>query len=170
MEFHREFVKGRNKIKTIEELQELCAVERQRGNCIVFTNGCFDLLHVGHLRYLEAARDLGDVLVVGVNSDASVHMIKGLHRPVVGQEERSELVAALHCVDYVTVFDTLDPLHLIELLKPDILVKGADWPEDKIIGAQVVRERGGEVIRIPLIQDISTTAIIEKIVSRFNKN
>lgn len=162
-------MKARDKIRPIKELEKLCASKRREGGRIVFTNGCFDLLHRGHLRYLESAREQGDLLVVGVNSDASVHRIKGPDRPVMGQEERSEMVAGLHCVDYVTLFDSPDPLPLIELLQPDVLVKGADWALEQIIGAETVRKKGGEVIRIPLIPDVSTTMIIEKIVRRFGE-
>lgn len=156
-----------DKIKTAEELAEICRSARADGCRVVFTNGCFDLLHVGHVRYLEAARVLGDLLVVGVNSDDSVAGIKGPRRPVTPVLERSELVAALHCVDYVCVFATLDPLPLIRLVQPDILVKGADWPLDKIVGAEDVRKAGGEVVRIPLVAGKSTTGIIEEILRRF---
>lgn len=134
---------------------------------MVFTNGCFDLLHLGHVRYLEEARSLGDFLVVGVNTDRSVSRIKGPLRPVTSQEERSEVLAALQCVDYVTLFDTPDPLPLIVALQPDILVKGADWAEDRIVGADVVLAKGGRVVRIPMIPNASTTAIIDRIVARF---
>jgi D-beta-D-heptose 7-phosphate kinase/D-beta-D-heptose 1-phosphate adenosyltransferase len=159
-------MRARSKIKNPGELQELFAAKRQEGRRIVFTNGCFDLMHVGHLRYLEAARELGDLLVVGVNSDRSVRMIKGPKRPIISEDQRSEVVAGLHCVDLVTLFDDPDPLALIQLLKPDILVKGADWPIDKIVGASFVLDSGGDVVRIPLIPDVSTTTIIERIVSR----
>lgn len=159
-------MRARSKIKNPGELQELCVAKRQEGRRIVFTNGCFDLMHLGHLRYLEAARELGDLLVVGVNSDRSVRMIKGPKRPITSEDQRSEVVAGLHCVDLVTLFDDPDPLALIQLLKPDILVKGADWPIDKIVGASFVLDSGGDVVRIPLIPDISTTTIIERIVSR----
>jgi len=158
-----------DKIKTTEELQTLCDIARRQGQRVVFTNGCFDLLHAGHVRYLEEARKLGDLLVVGVNSDDSVRQIKGALRPIVAEEDRSELVAALHCVDYVVVFDTPDPLALIERLHPNILVKGADWSPEKIIGAQTVLREGGEVARIPLVPKISTSIIIERIKARFCK-
>jgi D-beta-D-heptose 7-phosphate kinase/D-beta-D-heptose 1-phosphate adenosyltransferase len=160
-------MRARSKIRKPGELQELCAAKQQEGRRVVFTNGCFDLMHVGHLRYLEAARELGDLLVVGVNSDRSVRMIKGPKRPIISEDQRSEVVAGLHCVDLVTLFDDPDPLALIQLLKPDILVKGADWPIDKIIGARFVLDSGGDVVRIPLIPDVSTTTIIERIVSRW---
>ena len=163
-------MKAEDKVKTAPELREILDRARRRGLRIVFTNGCFDLLHVGHVRYLEAARGEGDLLVVAVNSDASVGCIKGPLRPVTAERERSELVAALHCVDYVCLFDTPDPLQLIEMLRPDVLVKGADWPLEKIVGADCVRKNGGEVVRIPLIPEASTTSIIEKIIRRFTGN
>lgn len=162
-------MKAREKIKELMELRSLCDAHRDRGNRIVFTNGCFDLLHVGHIRYLEAARELGDLLIVGVNSDESVKEIKGPLRPVTDQRERSELVAALQCVDFVAVFDTPDPLPIIEILRPHILVKGADWAKENIVGADIVETGGGRVVRIPLIPETSTTGIIEKIVSRFGQ-
>ena len=158
---------ARDKIRTTEELQAICAAARRQGQRVVFTNGCFDLLHSGHVRYLEEARALGDLLVVGVNSDDSVRRIKGSLRPIVGEEDRSELVAALQCVDYVVLFGTQDPLPLIDVLHPNVLVKGADWALDKIIGAQSVLREGGEVARIPLVPKISTSIIIERITARF---
>lgn len=162
-------MKARNKVKTAPEAKAICEDARSRGLQIVFTNGCFDLLHVGHVRYLEYARAEGDVLVVGVNSDGSVRQIKGPLRPIMSEAERSELVAALHCVDYAVLFDTPDPLPLIQLLKPDVLVKGADWPLDRIIGADVVCKGGGRVVRAPLLPDSSTTGIVERIVNRFRE-
>ncbi|SMC16935.1 rfaE bifunctional protein, domain II [Desulfacinum hydrothermale DSM 13146] len=141
----------------------LCGELRRKGRRLVFTNGCFDLLHVGHLRYLEAAAALGDFLVVGVNSDRSVQAIKGSQRPIVPEWARSEMVAGLHCVDCVVVFDTPDPLLLIQRLTPHVLVKGADWPEDRIVGADWVRSHGGRVERIPLVEGFSSTFLIEKI-------
>ena len=125
---------ARDKIKPLQELQEICSSLHQQGRRIVFTNGCFDLLHIGHLRYLEGARELGDCLVVGINSDASVKQIKGAGRPIIDEGQRSELVAALECVDYVTLFSEPDPLELIGSVHPDVLVKGADWPLDQIVG------------------------------------
>lgn len=162
-------MKAIDKIKTAQELQIICAVAQREGLRVVFTNGCFDLLHAGHVRYLEAARKLGDLLVVGINSDDSVRQIKGILRPIVVEEDRSELVAALHCVDYVVLFATPDPLPLIELLRPDILVKGADWSPEKIVGAREVLREGGQVARIPLVPRISTSIIIERITDRFCK-
>jgi rfaE bifunctional protein nucleotidyltransferase chain/domain len=153
----------RLKIKSVEDLKSELDAIRDRGKKIVFTNGCFDILHTGHLRYLWKARQLGDYLVVAVNSDRSVRAIKGPSRPVMGQEARSEMVAALEFVDGVIVFDEEDPLKVIEILLPDVLVKGGDWSEDRIIGADVVRRAGGEVHVIPLVEGFSTTGIIQKI-------
>ncbi len=136
---------------------------RAGGGRIVFTNGVFDLLHPGHLRYLQQARQLGDALVVGVNSDRSVRAIKGEGRPVMLENERAEILAALSCVDVVVLFDEDTPLALIARLQPDVLVKGADWPEDGMIGRDIVEARGGRVVRVPFEAGYSTTSIIDKI-------
>jgi D-glycero-beta-D-manno-heptose 1-phosphate adenylyltransferase len=162
-------MKARDKIRTAEELEQVCSAAREHRLNVVFTNGCFDLLHVGHVRYLEAARSQGDLLVVGVNSDCSVRQIKGSLRPVIQQADRCELVAALHCVDYVCVFETPDPLPLIRLLQPNILVKGADWPLNKTIGAEEVQRAGGKVVHVELVPDASSTKIIERILERFQE-
>lgn len=156
-------MRAREKVKQLEEAAAWCAALRRDGRRIVFTNGCFDLLHVGHLRYLEEARSLGDFLVVGVNTDASVRRIKGRDRPVMDEKARSELVAGLHCVDCVVLFDTPDPLPVIQSLDPHVLVKGADWPLEKIVGARWVIQRGGTVVRIPVVEGYSTTSILKKI-------
>ena len=154
------------------KIQDLSSMEKEidrlkgQGKKIVFTNGCFDLLHPGHTRYLWAARQLGDFLVVAVNSDRSVREIKGPGRPVISQEDRTEVLAALSFVDGIVVFDEDIPLKVIRHLMPDVLVKGGDWPEDKIIGADVVKEAGGEIKRIPFVSGYSTSQIIEKITSR----
>ena len=140
---------------------------RKAGKIVVFTNGCFDILHVGHVRYLTAARKEGDLLVVGLNSDASAKLIKGSQRPIVEQAQRSEILASLQVVDYVTFFDDTDPLILIQHLKPAVLVKGADWRAADIIGADFVKSRGGRVVRVPLVKDISSSTIIDRIVKRF---
>jgi len=142
---------------------------RQSGKIVVFTNGCFDLLHIGHVRYLQAARSYGDHLVVGVNSDSSVRQIKGPNRPIVPDVQRSEVVAALTCVDWVTVFDEPDPLALIKLLVPDVLVKGADWSRNDIIGAEEVEKAGGRVVRIPLEPGVSTSTLMERIHASFTE-
>ncbi len=132
---------------------------------LVFTNGVFDLLHPGHVRYLMRARALGDALVVGVNSDRSVRANKGPARPLTGESERAEMLAALACVDAVVIFDEDTPRELVVALQPDVLVKGADWPADAIVGRDVVEARGGEVVRVDLEPGYSTTAIIRKIAS-----
>ena len=133
------------------------------GEKVVFTNGCFDILHPGHTRYLFSARELGDYLIVAVNSDLSVKAIKGEKRPVMPQEERAEVLAALSCVDGVVIFDDDNPLQVIKYLMPNILVKGGDWEKDEIIGADVVKKSGGKVKRIEYVYGFSTTEIIRKI-------
>jgi D-beta-D-heptose 7-phosphate kinase/D-beta-D-heptose 1-phosphate adenosyltransferase len=130
---------------------------------VVFTNGVFDLLHPGHVRYLRAAREQGDLLIVGMNTDRSVREIKGPTRPIIPERERAEVVAALACVDAVVLFDEATPAEIIERLQPDILVKGADWAADRIVGRETVERRGGKVVRIPVEQGYSTTGIVEKI-------
>jgi rfaE bifunctional protein nucleotidyltransferase chain/domain len=151
------------KVKSIEELKELIKKRREKGQIMVFTNGCFDILHAGHIHYLSSARSLGDFLVVGLNSDKSVKKIKGFLRPINSEKERAYALSALECVDYIVFFDEETPERLIKELKPDILVKGADWEEEKIVGATFVKSYGGKVERIPFKFDISTTKIIEKI-------
>ncbi len=155
------------KIIKREELNKKVQALKRAGKKIVFTNGCFDLLHVGHVRYLNAARAEGDILVVGLNSDRSVGEIKGPKRPIVPENERAEVLASLGCVDFVTIFDEPDPLVTIELLAPDVLVKGADWQDDAIVGRDVVEAAGGRVVRVPLTQGASTTRTIERIVANF---
>jgi rfaE bifunctional protein nucleotidyltransferase chain/domain len=136
---------------------------RASGKRIVFTNGVFDILHPGHLRYLRAARSHGDVLIVGLNSDASVRRNKGPLRPINPEHERAELLEALDCVDAVAVFDEETPAEIIRRVQPDVLVKGADWPADQIVGRDTVEARGGRVILEPVEQGYSTTALIERI-------
>ena len=136
---------------------------RHAGRTVVFTNGVFDLLHPGHVRYLQEARKEGDALIVGVNSDRSVRVSKGPARPINPESERAEVLAALSSVDAVVVFDEDDPQQIIARLQPDILVKGADWPRDRIIGRETVEARGGRVVRIPLAEGYSTSAIMRKI-------
>ncbi|HTG29736.1 MAG TPA: D-glycero-beta-D-manno-heptose 1-phosphate adenylyltransferase [Methylomirabilota bacterium] len=130
---------------------------------VVFTNGCFDLLHPGHIQTLEAARGLGDALVVGINSDASVRELKGNGRPMVCEQERAEILAALECVDAVVIFDDLTPRETIAALLPDVLVKGGDWPGDQIIGRDEVEAAGGRVASVPVVPSYSTTAILQSI-------
>jgi D-beta-D-heptose 7-phosphate kinase/D-beta-D-heptose 1-phosphate adenosyltransferase len=153
----------RNKIKSLETLTRDIRDLKSRGRKIVFTNGCFDILHPGHTRYLWQARQLGDYLVVAVNSDRSVRAIKGAERPVVPQDGRTEVLAALACVDAVVLFDEETPLRVIEALLPHVLVKGGDWAEDRIVGADAVRRAGGEVRSIPYVEGHSTTAVLAKI-------
>ena len=139
---------------------------RDKGKKIVFTNGCFDLLHVGHLRYLEQARKEGDLLVLGLNSDRSVRELKGPTRPLLPQEERAEMMAALSMVDYIVIFDERTPLHLIKELRPDILVKGGDWKREDIVGGQEVESAGGKVVVVPEIPGRSTSNLIAEIIRR----
>jgi D-beta-D-heptose 7-phosphate kinase/D-beta-D-heptose 1-phosphate adenosyltransferase len=155
-----------SKLKTTSELAQLAVAARLDGRRVVFTNGCFDLLHIGHTRYLQQARALGDLLMVAINSDASVSGLKGPERPLVPQQERAEVVAALACVDYVTIFDASDPGDVIAAIQPDVLAKGGDWPVDKIVGREVVQARGGRVVSIPLVPGSSTTALVRRIVER----
>jgi D-beta-D-heptose 7-phosphate kinase/D-beta-D-heptose 1-phosphate adenosyltransferase len=140
-------------------------VERLRtaGRTVVFTNGVFDLLHPGHIRYLQQARALGDALIVGVNSDRSVRTNKGPERPITAEAERAEILSALACVDAVVIFDALTPHDLIAALQPDVLVKGADWAENAIVGRDIVEARGGRVVRMTIEPGYSTTNLIEKI-------
>lgn len=154
------------KIQSLDKLGPILQAQRQAGKQLVFTNGCFDLLHVGHIRYLQQARQLGDVLIIGLNSDRSVRSLgKGEGRPIVNEHERAEVLAALTCVDFVTVFDDPDPLAVIQTLLPDVLAKGGDWSPDQIIGRDVVEARGGSVVSIPLVPNISTTRIVERILN-----
>jgi len=153
-----------DKIRARVDLIDVLARRRAKGHRIVLTNGCFDLIHIGHTRYLQAARELGDLLVVGVNTDASVRALnKGAGRPIVPEAQRAEVLAALACVDYVVLFDEPDPARLVAELQPDVLVKGGDWQPDEIIGRKVVEARGGTVRTIPLVPGVSTTALVDKI-------
>jgi len=145
-----------------KELEGLLGQARRLAKKIVFTNGCFDLLHVGHVRYLQQARSLGDYLVVGVNSDASVKRLKGPKRPVQNENDRAEILAALAVVDAVTLFDTDTPYDLIKVVQPDVLVKGGDWPPEKIVGYDIVKARGGEVRSLQFVEGRSTTELIRR--------
>ena len=152
------------KITTPQALSSILQIRQQKGEHVVFTNGCFDLLHIGHIRYLQAARALGDLLVVAVNSDESVRSLeKGSGRPLNPIEQRMEVLAALVCVDYVVRFDESTPRKVIETLQPDVLVKGGDWAVDRIVGKDIVEARGGRVKSIPLTPNISTSLLIERI-------
>jgi len=151
------------KLKSIEELKAIVAQAKGGGKKVVFTNGCFDLLHRGHLHTLRQAKACGDVLIVAVNSDHSVQGLKGAGRPIFPESDRVELIAALEVVDYVVLFDEPDPYHLITAVAPDVLAKGGDWNAEKIIGADIVERRGGKVAVIPYLKGFSTTEIIERI-------
>ncbi len=142
---------------------------QNKGKKIVFTNGCFDILHPGHSAYLAEAKALGDILVVGVNSDASVQRLKGDKRPIMPEQARARLLAALTAVDFVTIFNEDDPYQLIKLLEPDILVKGGDWDTSAIVGRDLVAARGGSVQSLPFIDQYSTTSIIEEILNKYQE-
>ena len=146
-------------------LVEVVTDLRRQGKRLVFTNGCFDLLHPGHIHTLTQAKALGDVLVVGINSDASVRRLKGAQRPILQERERAVLLSALAAVDYVTLFDQDTPLELIRLLRPHILVKGGDWSPDAVVGKEIVEAEGGTVVVIPYQPGFSTTGIIERILA-----
>ena len=153
---------SRNKIFDLAVLGNRLAMWRFLNNKIVFTNGCFDILHRGHIAYLSEARDRGDVLIIGLNSDASVQRIKGDGRPVQDEMSRALILASLRFVDAVVLFDEDTPYELIKLVKPDVLVKGGDYTEETIVGAGFVKEYGGEVVTIPIVEGYSTTEILKK--------
>ncbi len=138
---------------------------KNSGEIIVFTNGCFDILHQGHIEYLSAAKELGDRLVVGLNSDSSVQEIKGENRPIQSEEDRKKILLALSCIDLVVIFNESTPASLIEEVKPDVLVKGGDYTEDEIIGAESIKANGGKVVILPFVEGASTTSIISRILS-----
>ncbi len=156
-----------SKIVEVKELISRIAPLRRSGKQVVFTNGCFDIMHAGHVRYLAAAKSEGEILIVGINSDKSVKSIKGKNRPIMPQDQRAEVLAGLWCVDYIVFFDEPDPLRLIQTIKPDVLVKGEDWDEDKIIGADSVKADGGRVVRVAVVPDISTSMIIKRIIKMY---
>ena len=155
------------KLVSWDAADSILQLARTAGKRIAFTNGCFDLLHAGHVRYLSAARATADMLVVGLNSDDSVRAIKGHLRPLNTGSLRAEVLSGLACVDYIVIFEEPDPLALIQALKPDVLVKGADWATNQIIGADFVIQHGGRVERIDLVPAVSTTALIETIINRY---
>ena len=156
-----------SKIKKRDELKKILEKHKSVGKKIAFTNGCFDILHVGHVRYLNEAKSLADILVVAVNSDASVRKIKGDKRPLVPQNERAEVLSALEFVDYIVIFDETDPYEIISQLLPDVLVKGADWGLENIIGRDIVERNGGKVVRIELAEGASTSNIVKIILDRY---
>jgi len=158
---------SKQKICTREELVQIVRQAQRNGEKVVTTNGCFDLLHIGHLRYLQAAREQGDMLVVAVNSDSSVRVLKGENRPLVGESERAEMLAGLECVSYVTIFSELDPIALLLEVKPDIHVKGGDYKLEQLIEREAVESYGGKVIVGFNIQGKSTTDLIKTIVQKY---
>jgi len=159
-------VRAVSKVKTLAGVVRAVRKAQAAGRRVVFTNGCFDLLHRGHTRYLERARSLGDALVVAINSDRSVRALKGPGRPVVPDAQRAEVLAALAAVDYVVVFDDLDPARVIRAVQPDVLVKGGDWPISQIVGADFVQSRGGRVLSLPYVAGASTSALIGRILGK----
>ncbi len=150
-------------VLTLEEIILRFGKEKRNGKRVVFTNGCFDLLHPGHIESLETARALGDVLIVGINSDESVRTLKGPGRPVIPAEERAEILASLECVDAVFIFEELTPQRVIAALLPDVLVKGGDWPGNQIVGREEVEAAGGEVVRVDVLEGYSTSEMLKKI-------
>ncbi len=158
----------RDKIKDLQELKKAIDFHKEKDKKIVFTNGCYDLIHIGHLRCFREGKRLGDILIVALNSDRSVRSIKGPPRPIIPQEERAEIVSSLESVDYVTIFDQDDPLDIIASVKPDILVKGGDWNLNTIVGREIVESYGGKVFALPLVKGVSTTQIIKNIASQYS--
>ena len=159
----------KEKIRKREDLQRMIEDLKTKGKRIVFTNGCFDLLHIGHIRYVEKAKSLGNILVVGVNSDRSVRSLKGSNRPILPEEERAEILSGLECVSYITIFDEPTPLELISTLQPHVLVKGGDWTKESTVGKEVVERSGGEVVILPFVEGSSTSDLIETILKRYEK-
>jgi rfaE bifunctional protein nucleotidyltransferase chain/domain len=155
-------------VLTIDELVAERAKLRSLGRRVVFTNGCFDLIHPGHIAYLREARNLGDCLIIALNSDRAVHELKGTQRPILNQDERSTVMSALDMVDYVCIFDDVSPQSTIARILPDVLAKGGDWPIETIIGRKEVQENGGTVVSLPYIDGSSTTDIVDRILSRYN--
>lgn len=153
----------RGRVLSWEQTASFAGTARANGRRVVFTNGVFDLLHPGHVRYLQHARSLGDLLIVGLNADVSVRRNKGPARPITPQDERAEVLAALECVDAVVIFEEDTPAEIVRLVQPDVLVKGADWPADQIVGRDTVEARGGRVVLVPVEQGHSTSAIVERI-------
>jgi rfaE bifunctional protein nucleotidyltransferase chain/domain len=152
-----------DKAKSLNELKTLTAAARTNGKIVVFTNGCFDLVHRGHIHLLREAKALGDLLVVAINSDQSVKAIKGPTRPILAETDRLELIASMEMVNYVLLFDEPDPYNIISILRPDILVKGGDWSTGEVVGGDLVQGNGGKVVVVPYLKGFSTTEIIAKI-------
>jgi rfaE bifunctional protein nucleotidyltransferase chain/domain len=157
----------KSKIKSIEQLEGIVEELKLGGQSVVFSNGCFDILHVGHIRYLEEAKKLGDVLIIGLNSDSSTRLLKGENRPIMDEKDRAEVLCALECIDYVTIFSDKTPETLIERLKPDIHVKGGDYRLEDLPEKDVVMGYGGKVILLDVVEGKSTKLIIERIKKRY---
>lgn len=156
-----------NKVITLDKLKEILS---KRGNKkVVFTNGCFDVFHVGHLRYLKESAKLGDILVVGVNSDSSIKRLKGSNRPIVTEDERTELLSSLYFVSYIVLYDDDTPCNILRTIKPDIITKGGDYNVNEVVGKDIVEEYGGKVVLCPLVDNKSTTDIINKVLEVYNK-
>lgn len=156
-----------SKIKANLQLKKIISGLKSKGKKVVFTNGCFDILHYGHVKYLEEAKKKGDILVVAINSDSSVKKIKGSRRPIIAAKERIRLVSALESVDYVTTFSESTPLKVIKLVKPDVLVKGGDWKTSNIVGSEFVKSYKGRIITIPFVSGLSSSKLIKKIAKKF---
>ena len=154
-----------DKIKTLSELTRILKKLKNKRKAVVFTNGCFDILHVGHVSYLEKARSTGDILIVGLNSDSSIRKLKGEKRPLVSQKNRARVLSALTSVDFIVIFSSLTPFNLIKAIKPDVLVKGGDWKVKDVIGSDIVKSYGGKVKSLPYIKGFSTKSLIKKIAS-----
>jgi rfaE bifunctional protein nucleotidyltransferase chain/domain len=152
-----------DKVKSLTELSAITASAKANGEIVVFTNGCFDLVHRGHIHLLRNAKALGDLLIVAINSDQSVKSIKGPNRPILSENDRLQLIASMEMVNYVLLFDEPNPCNIISILRPNILVKGGDWPADQVVGADIVQASGGEVVVVPYLKGFSTTEIIAKI-------
>ena len=155
-------MKFSDKIKNSETLARIVSDLKAKGEKVVFTNGCFDIIHVGHVDYLSKARQMGDILVIGLNSDTSVRRLKGKGRPINKEEDRAKVLSALYFVDYVTIFNEDTPDRLIRKIKPDILVKGGDWQMKDIVGASFIKSYGGKVATVPFVKGFSTTSLIKK--------
>ncbi len=157
-------------IVTLKELKKILEKLRKQNKKIVFTNGCFDIIHSGHIRILKKAKERGDVLIVGLNSDKSVRKIKGSKRPIMNEKDRALILDSIRYVDYVVLFDEETPYNLIREIMPDVLVKGADYKLEEVVGADIVIKKGGEVFLVPLLKGKSTTNVIEKILKKYGKN
>ena len=154
------------KIKTLKSLAKIIAKDKKLKRKIVMTNGCFDIIHRGHVKYLETAKKKGDILIVAMNSDSSIRRIKGESRPINNQIDRSEIIAALESVDYVTIFKEATPIEVIKAIKPDVLVKGSDWKANEIVGADILKKYGGVIAREKFLSGYSTTKLIKKIAKK----